>query len=155
MASASGSLKSCPLPPAESNLAGDPLVRIFEAVRDMSVLANPHAFAGTDAAFRSETEITPGTPQAVFENKERVPVVVTLEAEGDPGGQPGWIFTATSKGRCTQASCHRADYGPAPKVSLVLAPNESAWVDVTDPAGLVTVNVKMAAVRLHGHIGEF
>lgn len=156
MASASGKqLKACPPPVLETRLAGDPLVRIFEAIRDQSVLANPHAFAGTVEAFHEELDITPGTPEAAFQNKENVPVVVTLEAEGDPGGQPGWILVATSKGQCTQQSCHRADYGPAPKVSIVLAPNETAYVDVTDPAGLVTVAVKMAAMKLHGHIGEF
>lgn len=156
MASASGKqLKACPPPSLEMKLAGDPLVRIFEAIRDQSVLANPHAFAGTEEAFHEELELTPGTPQSAFANKERVPVVVVLEAEGDPGGQPGWIFAATTKGQCTQQSCHRSDYGPAPKVSLVLAPNEELFVDVTDPAGLVTVAVKVAVMKLHGNIGEF
>lgn len=147
-----------PAPPADPLLAMEAtLRRIYAGIRDASVIANPYVFLGTATFPNGRVPITPGSVVELYTNNEDVPVLVAAQAQGNADGQRSYLYLSRDALTCTLAQAKVRSFDYSPRAALILAPNEAAFADATDPdiAGTNVQNVTWVAVRLHGTVEEF
>ena len=134
----------------------DPLTRLYYAIRDQSVMANPYSFIGSPEFGAKPVTITPGTAMLVTKNVTAAPMMVAIQARGTANANKNYLFVAPTQAGCVIADAKSYDYNTAPKVAVLIAPNEEVWADVTDPDGGVADQVvNWASVPLHYVIEDF
>ena len=147
--------------PPISSVVTDPLLKLYYAIKDHSVLSNPWAFIGSKSYGSKPVSIAADvanpTPMLIHKNTGSTPCVVAMQARGSTNALRNYLFVATEEGKCKLlADAAAFDYDIAPKVSVVLAPNEEVWANVTDPDGGTAAQVvNYAVIPLHDTIGDF
>lgn len=134
----------------------DPLLKLYYAIRDQGVLANPFAFLGSKEWGSSPVIITPGVPQMVFKHTGSHPMLLVIQAMGSANANRNYLMMSPTEVGCTISLAKRFDFDTAPKLSVVLGPNEEAWVDVTDPdGGAAEQTINFSIVPLHDVMRDF
>lgn len=140
----------------ETQAVLDKLSAMINTLWDVTVIANATAFVRLSNSTPLDidppaTGVAATSAQKAYENKLDRPMVVVATVESDGAGGSLHLLLAFKDADATLANAAVRDYGPAPKIWLVVPPNTSIFVNCSSPNGSgAAVRVLVTAIPLIG-----